>query len=165
VSSGASAKLIISNLDYGVSDNDIRELFSEFGTLRRSAVHYDRAGRSLGTAEVIYATPRDAQRALTQYNGVPLDGRPMRIQYESSVPASPPPPVRPMARSAPFQRGGGFQRGSMRRPALRGRGGAARRGGRGGAARKPPPTKEELDRQIDEYNAAAQAQTGGVSAE
>nr|TKS00925.1 hypothetical protein D5086_0000178210 [Populus alba] len=82
-------KLYVSNLDYGVTNEDIRELFAEVGDLKRYTVHYDKDGRSSGSAEVMYTRRSDAFAALKKYNNVLLDGKPMKIEIVGPNPAVP----------------------------------------------------------------------------
>lgn len=77
-------KLYISNLDYRVSNEDIKELFSEVGHLKRFAVHFDGYGRPNGTAEVVFTRRSDGIAALKRYNNVLLDGKAMKIEVIGS---------------------------------------------------------------------------------
>ncbi|KAK4835792.1 hypothetical protein QYF36_014675 [Acer negundo] len=76
----SEAKLYISNLDYDVSNHDIKLLFSEIGELIRYSIHYDKSGRSKGTAEVIFSSQANALAAIRRYNNMKLDGKPMKIE-------------------------------------------------------------------------------------
>jgi len=146
------AKLLISNLEYSVNDQDIRELFAEFGPIRTYSVHYDRSGRSLSTADVTYINKADATRALKTYNNVPLDGKPMIIELVTDEPLT-------TRGNRSYGGNRNSNNGSNRYRGSGGRGrGATRRGGRGGRGggreQKKPMTAEELDKQLDDYKSS-----------
>jgi len=151
----AQAKLVISNLDFNVSDSDIEELFGEFGALRRASIHYDRSGRSLGTADVVFERRVDAQRALNQYNDVPLDGRPMKIAFAgAAVAAVANGNGRVAAGGGGGMRGvsqGARSGGGVRGNRARGGGGGVGGGGRGARQAKPNVTAADLDKELDAY--------------
>jgi len=140
---GGSSKLLVSNLDFGVSDSDISELFSEFGPLKVASIHYDRSGRSLGLADVVFERRADANKAFKVYNNVPLDGRPMKIKFADELNAAAAPPAfvqTPRPRRQSF--------------AGRGRGRGRGRPNVGGGAGKKNVTAEELDAELDAWKSA-----------
>ena len=63
-----------------------QELFSQVGAVKKAGLNFDQNGRSKGTAEVILARRQDAMQAIKTYNGVKLDGRPLRIELVGGAP-------------------------------------------------------------------------------
>ncbi|CAK9869534.1 unnamed protein product [Sphagnum jensenii] len=172
------SKLYISNLDYGVSNEDLKELFAEVGELKRCSIHYDRSGRSKGTAEVVFARKTEAVAAMKRYNTVQLDGKPMQIELIGTIPSNIPGRDLAVAGGAGLVvqaangarpnsnarrvvlvgggtqgRGSGGRRGSSRNFRGRGRGrGAGRSQGRVQAEEK---SAEDLDAELETYHAEA----------
>jgi len=79
LTTGGSAKVKVANLDTGVTSGDIKELFGEIGNVKSAEVVTNQAGASKGFAMVTYHKKADAQKAIETYNGVPLDGKPLKI--------------------------------------------------------------------------------------
>eukprot|EP00298_Acanthocystis_sp_HF-20_P014973 c20980_g1_i1.p1 GENE.c20980_g1_i1~~c20980_g1_i1.p1 ORF type:complete len:324 (-),score=182.45 c20980_g1_i1:569-1540(-) len=84
VALASGTKIKVSNLDWGVSEADLKELFGGVGDLKSVAIDFDRAGRSLGTATVAFTKSDEAQKAIDTFDGVELDGKEMQIEFIGS---------------------------------------------------------------------------------
>ncbi len=101
-------KLYVGNLAYGVTEDDLQELFSQAGTVSSVTLIKDRdTGRSKGFGFVEMATTEEAQNAINTLNGTQFQERSIVVNL-----------ARPREERGPRGGGGG------------GRG--RQRGGRGG---------------------------------
>lgn len=73
-------KLYVGNLSFGVSDDQLRELFSPYGTVASAQVITDRdTGRSKGFGFVEMGTDQEAEAAIGGMNGQMIEGRPLTV--------------------------------------------------------------------------------------
>jgi len=79
------SKVRVSNLKWDVLEDELKELFGRVGKVHSVKVHYDRAGRSNGTADVIFLKHSDALRSIREYNGRKIDDQAMEISELGSV--------------------------------------------------------------------------------
>jgi hypothetical protein len=155
-----------------------QELFSQVGQVKKHGLNFDQNGRSKGTAEVIFANRQSAMQAIKSYNGVKLDGKPLRIELvgggagggvvlSSGVTVTGGPrQARIVAASGPGGRARKVVAKVVPRPkkaagggaaaAAKGKGKGRGRGKKGPKEDKPTPmTSEQLDAQLDSYKGTA----------
>ncbi|KAK4193444.1 hypothetical protein QBC35DRAFT_469107 [Podospora australis] len=73
-----TARLFLRNLSYTVTEDDVREHFSKFGTLEEVHVPVDNRGKTKGFAMIRYEQPEAALSAF-QTDGTPFQGRIIHI--------------------------------------------------------------------------------------
>ncbi len=72
--------IFVGNLSYGATEDAIRSLFAEYGTVDRVNIITDRdTGRSRGFAFVEMAGNTEASRAIAALNGKEVDGRALNV--------------------------------------------------------------------------------------
>lgn len=72
-------KIYVGNLPWSATEEELRQWFSEYGQVESVAIVLDReTGRSRGFGFVEMGDD-DADRAISEGNGKPMSGRPLRI--------------------------------------------------------------------------------------
>jgi cold-inducible RNA-binding protein len=99
------AKVYVGNLSYETTEQELRELFSQAGSVTSVSLIMDRdSGRSKGFAFVEMGSQGDMQKAITMFNGYTLNERQLAVNV-----------ARPRE-----ERGGGFPQRGGGRPGQRG---------------------------------------------
>lgn len=113
-------KLYVGNLSFQTTQDELEQLFSNYGTVTSAQIIQDRdTGRSKGFGFVEMASDQEAQAAIDALNGQDFGGRALTVNVAR--------PKEP--RSGGFGGGGGGGRGGR---GGYGGGGGGGRGGRGG---------------------------------
>jgi RNA recognition motif-containing protein len=74
------AKLYVGNLSYDTTEDDIRNMFAQVGTVSEVALIKDRdSGTSKGFAFVTMSTQDEAKKAIEQFNGRSLGDRELTV--------------------------------------------------------------------------------------
>ncbi|HDQ40889.1 MAG TPA: RNA-binding protein [Desulfonatronum sp.] len=73
-------KLYVGNLSYSTTEDDLRNLFAQAGSVQSVALIKDRdSGRSKGFAFVEMSSDDEAQKAIEQFHGQEYQGRPLTV--------------------------------------------------------------------------------------
>ena len=95
-------KLYVGNLSFSTTEDEVRTLFAQAGTVTSCDLIKDRdTGSSKGFAFVLMSTQAEAENAIKLFNGYSLGNRELRVN-----------PARPKEESGGFggSRGGGYDR-------------------------------------------------------
>ena len=119
-------KIYVGNLSYDTTEDDLRTLFAQAGTVASVALIKDRdTGQSKGFAFVEMSNQSEAEKAIQTFNGYTLSNRPLKVNM-----------ARPREERSFGGGGGSYGRGGGG-----GGGYGDRRGGPGGGNRSGPGGK------------------------
>lgn len=82
-------KIYVGNLPFSATEDEVRRLFSQHGTVNSVSLVKDRdTGRPRGFA-FVEMPPGDATRAIQALNGKDMGGRPLRVNEAQERPGGP----------------------------------------------------------------------------
>eukprot|EP00331_Platyophrya_macrostoma_P002962 CAMPEP_0176429394 /NCGR_PEP_ID=MMETSP0127-20121128/13688_1 /TAXON_ID=938130 /ORGANISM="Platyophrya macrostoma, Strain WH" /LENGTH=348 /DNA_ID=CAMNT_0017811197 /DNA_START=37 /DNA_END=1083 /DNA_ORIENTATION=+ len=79
-SRGGGAKIVVKNLPWSVTWQNLKDAFREFGTVVRAEVPQDDKGRSAGYGLITFEKESEAQAAIENMNGADFGGRKIMIK-------------------------------------------------------------------------------------
>ncbi|XP_021737654.1 polyadenylate-binding protein 5-like [Chenopodium quinoa] len=74
-----AANLYLKNLDDSINEENLKELFSEFGTITSCKIMLNPHGVSKGSGFISFSTPEEATKALNEMNGKMIGKKPIFV--------------------------------------------------------------------------------------
>ncbi|KIP06488.1 hypothetical protein PHLGIDRAFT_459960 [Phlebiopsis gigantea 11061_1 CR5-6] len=144
-------QLYVGNLPYQAGWQDLKDLFRSAGNIIRADINIGADGRPKGSGTVIFETSKDAQQAISMYNGFDWYGRTLEVRED-----------RYAGLSGPGAYRGGGLRGGVRGGARGGFRGGFRGGMRGGYGGGPGAGRDFSNDIYADYSGPDQAAPGGA---
>ncbi len=73
-------KLYVGNLSFNTTETDLQDLFAQAGAVQEVTLMQDKfTGKSRGFAFVTMGSEADATKAVTEFNGKTVEGRPLTV--------------------------------------------------------------------------------------
>jgi cold-inducible RNA-binding protein len=99
------AKIYVGNLSYETTENDLKELFAQAGTVASATLIKDRdSGQSKGFAFIEMINQAEAEKAIQMFNGKSVGSRELKVNL-----------ARPREERGSGGYGGGYNRGGRNR--------------------------------------------------
>ncbi|QDS78071.1 hypothetical protein FKW77_003565 [Venturia effusa] len=71
----------VRNLPWSTSNEDLVDLFTTIGPVKKAEIQYEANGRSRGTGVVEFDTAENAETAITKFSGYQYGGRPLGLTF------------------------------------------------------------------------------------
>lgn len=78
-------QLAVSGLPFNVGWQDLKDMFRSAGSIIRADVFFGADGSPTGNGMVIFETARDAQNAISMFNGFEYEGRTMEVREDRAA--------------------------------------------------------------------------------
>ncbi|KAI9825263.1 MAG: hypothetical protein M1832_001297 [Thelocarpon impressellum] len=76
-----STNVFIGNLFFSVTEEDLKQLLSRVGNVRRASIVYDQRGLSKGIGFATFESLEESKRAVEEMHGQTFEGRTLAVQY------------------------------------------------------------------------------------
>src|SRR5215211_2329675 len=84
-------KLYVGNLSFNTTETELQDLFAQAGPVQEVTLMQDKfTGKSRGFAFVTMTSDADAQKAISEFNGKTVEGRPLTVNEARPREARPP---------------------------------------------------------------------------